>query len=687
MSISDTSRGKRGPAAIENEEAEQVEAADLVSLDAASETGARSGADLVATDGSDDGDYAADVPDIGDEPADAAGSDASVPEGEPADRGKASKAGGTDKAAGADGGESGEDTGSDADDAGHTAKAEHDPAKRGKHAAPPGTAPHPLKPADAVAAPVQAASSAASAPTVPSNLPTPDTSAAEPTAPVPVISVPEVVTADASADGGFVAAGFGEIPKKKRRRALKAFGITLGVLVVVVLVAYIAGAVVFMGRMLPNTVIGEYDISMKADQEVRDLIDGNLANYQLDVIGDGFAYRTDGRGIGLEADSSGIVSRIHEDLDAWRWPLLIIEQRHDETGFMEVSFKPSVYEQDLTDAVNKFNESATPPVNATIAYDEKADKFVVKPEEQGTQLDAKAVLAAMSAAIGELDPKVQLTDEELVKPAVYADDEKLVEAAELASGMVSASITLNMAGQPAGEVNGDTLSAFITVNENFEVVFKEDEMNAWVDSLAAGFNTVGTERTFTRADGKQVVVPAGGIYGWEIDTEALKNAVLEGVKAGAKTQVEIPCLETAAVYNGVGQRDWGNRFIDVDLSEQHVRFYGEDGAIIWETDCISGSPDGTHDTGVGTWRVNNKESPSKLIGYENGKKIYETTVKYWMPFESNSIGFHDATWQPAFGGTMYADGYGSHGCVNISYSAAETLYDIIQIGDAVVVHY
>ena len=117
-----------------------------------------------------------------------------------------------------------------------------------------------------------------------------------------------------------------------------------------------------------------------------------------------------------------------------------------------------------------------------------------------------------------------------------------------------------------------------------------------------------------------------------------------------------------------------------------MRFYGDNGSIIWEADCISGSPDGKHDTGRGVWYVNAKESPSKLIGYENGKKIYETTVKFWMPFEGNGIGFHDATWQPSFGGSMYANGYGSHGCVNLSYSDAETLYGIIEEGDVVVVH-
>ena len=102
---------------------------------------------------------------------------------------------------------------------------------------------------------------------------------------------------------------------------------------------------------------------------------------------------------------------------------------------------------------------------------------------------------------------------------------------------------------------------------------------------------------------------------------------------------------------------------------------------------MSGIPDGVHDTSVGVYWLNQKASPSKLIGYENGKKIYESDVQYWMPFVGNVIGLHDADWQSSFGGTRYRDGAGSHGCVNLPpYKAAE-LYGIIQSGDVVVSHW
>ena len=72
---------------------------------------------------------------------------------------------------------------------------------------------------------------------------------------------------------------------------------------------------------------------------------------------------------------------------------------------------------------------------------------------------------------------------------------------------------------------------------------------------------------------------------------------------------------------------------------------------------------------------------------EDGKPEYETPVSYWMRVTWTGIGFHDATWQSSFGGTRYKDGYGSHGCINMTYNGAATLYDMIYVGVPVIMHY
>lgn len=478
----------------------------------------------------------------------------------------------------------------------------------------------------------------------------------------------------------------GELAPKKRNVG-KILGITFGIIIGVLLIAYIAGAVVFMGRFFPNTKIGDNDISMMTNDEVIALLDNTVDDYTLDVVGTGFSYRTTASDIGLAIDSQAVVDAMHADLNAWTWPVLLFQNEHDESKQLVVSYKAQNYETKVTDSIAKFNESAVAPTDATISYDEATKKFKIVPEVVGTQYDAKAVLASMADAITTLNPKVKLTGDQLVQPKVLSTDERLVNSAELATGLVSAHVTLTMVGQTVADITGENLSQFIRIDENLGVTLDEAALNQWVTDLSNSFDTIGTERTYTRPDGKVITI-SGGVYGWATDAPELESQVLEAVKSGATTTIDIPCQQTAAVYNGKGQPDWGNRYIDVDLSEQYVRMYGDDGSLIWESACISGSPDGEHNTWPGVWYITNKQSPSKLIGYlPSGQKEYETTVSFWMAFEGNGIGLHDATWQPSFGGSMYANGYGSHGCVNLPYSAAESLYYICEVGDCVIAHY
>ena len=71
---------------------------------------------------------------------------------------------------------------------------------------------------------------------------------------------------------------------------------------------------------------------------------------------------------------------------------------------------------------------------------------------------------------------------------------------------------------------------------------------------------------------------------------------------------------------------------------------------------------------------------------ETGKPEYETLVSYWMQVTWEGVGFHDATWQPAFGRQLYWD-IGSHGCINMPLDMAGALYGMIYTGMPVVMHY
>ena len=473
--------------------------------------------------------------------------------------------------------------------------------------------------------------------------------------------------------------------EEKKRKRRKVAAIVLGVIAGILVIVYLAGAFLFSNRFFPQTSAGHMDISMAQVDEVRQELDQAISDYGLVVTGQGFRLELDAEQAGISADSGAIVSSMHEDVNIWAWPIEVF-RTHDETGKLAASYNESGLEELVRAAVDEFNADKTAPVNATIGFDEAENAFVVVPEQAGTMLDADAVVKAVDGALVTLSDRVELTSEHLQQPTVLSDDPALQDAADQANTMITADVTLTMAGDVAAEVDASLISQWIVLDEDLQASLDQGALTAWVDQLTSQCNTVGTTRTYTRPDGKQITV-SGGVYGWEVDRDTLLAQVQEAVAAGSTGTQEIPVWSSGSAYNGPGERDWGNRYCDIDLAEQHVRFYDEAGALIWESDCISGTPDGEHDTWTGVYWLNGKESPSTLIGYEDGKKIYESQVSYWMPFVGNSIGLHDANWQPAFGGAMYAQGYGSHGCVNLPVDKAAELYNIIQPGDCVVSHW
>lgn len=470
-----------------------------------------------------------------------------------------------------------------------------------------------------------------------------------------------------------------------KRKALKIVGIVFGALFALLVVAYCAVAIYFNGRFMPHSTVGDMDVSLMTASEAEKVLGEAVDDYSLTIQGQGFKLSLTASDAGLQLDEKKVVQEMLSDVNPWLWPFEMNKQ-HDEGARLVATYNDSGLEQTVKSAVEKFNETAQQPVNATIAFDTAKNAYAVKAESTGTALDAGAVVKVADQSLAALDPVAKLAADQLLKPTVLSSDPALATAATNANTMIKADLVLTMAGSKAGEVNAALISQWITLGTDLSATLDEGALTAWVGSLAAACNTVGTERTYTRPDGKVVTV-SGGTWGWQVDEASLLDIVKNGVASGQVGTVVVPCSQEGTAYNGAGGRDWGARYVDIDLAEQYARFYDASGAVVWETSVISGIPDGSHNTPTGVYQINGKQSPSKLIGYENGEKIYESTVQYWMPFVGNAIGLHDADWQPDFGGTMYKDGYGSHGCVNLPPSLAASLYGIIQTGDTVVCHW
>ena len=473
------------------------------------------------------------------------------------------------------------------------------------------------------------------------------------------------------------------------KRSKKPVFITIGVIVLVLAAIYGGGALFFSGHFFPNTTLNDEDLSFQSSDTLASEIQQQTDTYSLDIKGQGFSYSFAHDDISLNIDPQKIAHDAVSAQDVAAWPLEIFKD-HDVSDVVIASYDDSSFIDGLKAQVASFNEGQTASEDATIAYDDASDAFVIKPEVYGTQIDIDALAKKVGECMGSMRTECEVTQDELTKPKVLASDSKTTDALQKVVALFPNNVTLTLNGSVnAATIDKKTFASWVSINpDDFTPVIDQDAVTTWVDDQTAGMDTVGTERTYTRADGKVVTV-SGGTYGWQVDTESLAQNVYDALVAGGATTIDIPTSQSGDVYNGPGKRDWG-AYVDVDLSEQVGRYYDANDNLVYQWNFISGRPTADRATPTGIYFLNNKRSPETLIGKTNpatGKPSYETPVQYWMPFVGNSVGFHDATWQAwgSWSPTKYQSS-GSHGCINCSSTDAQWLYENLPTGICVITH-
>ena len=212
------------------------------------------------------------------------------------------------------------------------------------------------------------------------------------------------------------AAGFAAVPKKKSKRGLKAFIITFVILALILAGVYAGIATMFKTQFMPNTSIDGHDISMMSDDEVAEVINQIPKDYVIDVVGGDFSLRMTGEEVGMTIDAQSIIQAMHEEQNPWYWPWYATSVSHDESALVKTSYDQDATNALVKSAVKSFNKKATAPTNASIVFDEDSQTFTIKPEEIGTQLNAKAVQKVVNAAVADMQPKAELTDDQLKQP-------------------------------------------------------------------------------------------------------------------------------------------------------------------------------------------------------------------------------------------------------------------------------
>ncbi len=469
--------------------------------------------------------------------------------------------------------------------------------------------------------------------------------------------------------------------EKKKGKGLKIFGIVVLVLIIVLGAAYAGISVFFMSHFYPNTEINGKDFSFGTVEDVDTYIKGEVQNYTLTIVQK--KNETDvitAEDISLVHEENDEITSALEEQNPFLWPMAFFSKK-TENVTVEVSYDKEALNEKL-ESIKSMRAEKIPAVSAYPKFD--GEQFVIEPEVTGTDVNKDVLMERAEEYINAFLPELDMEKEKCyVFPKYTSESKEVKDACDEANKYLKASITYPMSEDVV--VDKTLISQWVTVDENLTVTFNEEEVRTWMAEFGKMYDTVGSTRTITTPYGKTVEV-SGGTYGWEIDEEAEFTALVNSIKNGEVATREPAYVQTAASH---GAQDWGSTYAEVDISAQHMWFISN-GAVVLETDVVTGVPIPSRETPSGVYSILEMERNKTLVGEkdpETGKPEYETPVAYWMRVTWSGIGFHDATWQYAFGGTRYADGWGSHGCINMPYNQAAALYDLISVGTPVIVHY
>ena len=383
------------------------------------------------------------------------------------------------------------------------------------------------------------------------------------------------------------------------------------------------------------------------------------------------------RNIKCTYDISGQIAKVkknHKILSAMNHYLNVpvsvrIPMKIDHVG---KKFKKSVIEGNYLE-----RGTVTETTNAYVDLD--SPNFDIVKEVYGSKPDTEKFFQDILTCI-ELGQTVFKYDEShyTAIPKVKSDDPQLLSYQKFCRDYLNQKITYDL-GEDSMTITRQDLEALMKDDLSGEA--DPDAVAKFVASVADKYDNVGKKREFTSLTGKTFTID-NGTYGWSVDQEGEQAQLINDIASHQD-------VSRQPVWATTGYGDYslniGNTYIDIDISKQRLIFF-KNGEKKFSSDVVTGCRNTGTTTPTGLYSVLNKARNINLKGRNTDGSKYSSFVQYWMAFLGGSYGMHDASWRTDFGGDIWITA-GSHGCVNMPPSKIPKLYNMVDYGTPVIVHY
>ncbi len=472
-----------------------------------------------------------------------------------------------------------------------------------------------------------------------------------------------------------------------------------GLVIILLIGAYIIGYMMTKDSFLPNTFVNGISIGGMNVSEATEAVHNDKAVDKLVLEKlNGETVTVDYSKIDYTYSTADELDNIMKKENKALWFVNLIKKSN-----FTISMKGAYSEDKLKEVIENASFGVTPSKNAKIVM--KDDGFVIEPEVQGDIVDTEKVFEAAKEAVNNGTEKINLLDANCYqKPSVVSSD--LQDKLEDLNKVFNLEVKLDF-DYTTENLTYDVFKNWVTIKKDGSYTIDQESVWKWVNSIRSKYDTLHKTRKFKSTLQGTVKIKAqrgadgkfDGIFGYFLDADKTAEAICKALKKGENTTIE-PVYWTNGGYTydtqGKVKRSASdekkvisdisqlNTYIEVDLTNQTLWYY-KNGKVKHKCGVVSGKPTKERMTYPGIYQLWMKERNKTMKG-RTSEGSYESNCSYWNYISQNSIGIHDATWQSSFGGDRYKY-YGSHGCVGISLSDAQYIYENVPIGTVVIMFY
>lgn len=470
--------------------------------------------------------------------------------------------------------------------------------------------------------------------------------------------------------------------KQHSKVGLIASLIVLAVLVVLA-VGYCVGASwYFKDRVAPGVSFGSTRVLGMDESELKQTVEQSAKQAKVTIS------NTQGKSVTASLTDLGVKS----DVDATVQQLLDAKKEHwyeviNPFAKQQVNLQGKVDQLALAQyASQQLITDEQRVVNASVTYNQDANKFEVTPSREGDAPEIDNIVSAIKQV--QADPAVKQNVKLQTKnePAAI-DDATAQQTADEANARLAQEIKITNGEGKSFTLPAQNIASWIHVDGDLKakkltLSYDTDAIKQYLsEQLPKELNQdVVNETNVVDTSGKVLFVDTKGVKGVKVGDVSqtandVVNALQQGQPAEIKAAVQTEDFKTESRTVRYDVPD-GDPHAVINLSEQKV--YAYKGTTLVRTFNVStGSL--KHQTDNGTFFVYLKYKSQRMRG-GSGADAYDTPGVPWVTYYNGGEGFHGAPWNL---GGIASGTPKSHGCTNMSPEDAHWIYDFLPMGSMV----